>query len=626
MQRKKTMSEIIKDRSSIENEYKWDLTPLYASDSAWEEDILTLDKLISDAASFKGSLDSTGNIKKFFDASTALERKLSNLFTYASLRKSEDTRENDPQSMFSRIYAKYVQAQTELAFSDPEILALPEDVLKAIAADPLLDEYGMTMTRLLRRKPHTLSEKEERLIASFGEVLGAPGQIASALQDADLVYDSVKDKDGNTHELSQSNYILMQSDSDRALRENSFKSFYKTYRQHINTFAQTYAACVKASVAEGYAKNYASSLESHMAYENVPRSVYESLIKAVREKMGEMYKYVSLRKKILGVDELHYYDLYAPLAKGDKKSYSFDEAKKMLFEAVKPLGGRYRKVVEEAFANRWIDVYPNTGKQGGAYSSGSYDSYPYLMLNFVGTLDRVSTLAHEMGHSVHSYFSKQNQPPQDADYTIFVAEVASTVNENLLIEMLLEENKKKRKADPGNAALKEERMALLNQYLEGFKGTVYRQTMFAEFELKAHEAEERGEALTAECLSSIYLELIKDYFGPELVIDEEVKYEWARIPHFYTPFYVYKYATSYSAAVAVSESILNDAKAAGTGDECSYSNPSVKRFLEFLSMGGSMDPLDELRHAGVDLSVPGPIVYALEKFGKVLKEAEELLG
>lgn len=422
-------------------------------------------------------------------------------------------------------------------------------------------------------------QKEEALLAAFTETLGAPSKISESLQDADMTFESVTDSNGEVHELNQSNYILLQMSEDRTLRLNAFKSFYKGFKQHINTFAATYNGCIKEAVAEAQVRHYESSRAMSMAYEHVPGVVYDSLVDTVRKFMPEMYRYVRLRKQMLGLDELHYYDVYTPLVAGSSKSYTYEEAQQMVLDAVTPLGKDYVNRVKQAYKDRWIDVYPNNGKRGGAFSSGTYDSNPYILTSFTGTLDSVSTIAHEMGHSQHTWLSNHTQTPQNADYTLFVAEVASTVNENLLVEQLLQKT-----TEP------KERLALLNHYLEGFKGTVYRQTMFAEFERDAHAMAERGEAITVASMNTLYKNLIKDYFGEDLVIDDEVQYEWARIPHFYRPFYVYKYATSYCAAVALSEAILNNEDGA------------VKKYLEFLSMGGSAYPLDELKHAGVDFS------------------------
>lgn len=594
------MPETLKERSEIDKQYTWDLSRLFADDAAWEQALTQLDAQVAEVAAFAGRLTDAPTILQYLEASTALSRKLSDLYCYASLRHSEDTRAETAQSMYARVAAKYASAAAALSFAEPEILALPEQTLRAIVEDERLAGYRFLLEDLLRRKPHTLSAPEEKLLAAFSEVASAPSEISDSLQDADLVFDPVLDAAGQSHEVTGSNYILLQTSSDRTLRENAFRSYYKGYRQHINTFAATYSGAVKAATAEAAARHYPSSRAMAMAGENIPESVYDNLVDTVRAHLPAMYRYVSLRKRLLGVDELHYYDVYAPLVAENTKHYTYDEAQQMVLEAVAPLGEDYVREVRRGLSQRWVDVYPNKGKSGGAYSSGTYDSEPYIMMNFTGTLDSVSTLAHEMGHSMHSLLANRHQPPQYADYTLFVAEVASTVNENLMIEQLL-----KKEHDPAA------RLSLLNQYLENFKGTVFRQTMFAEFERDAHAMRERGEALSPAALNALYGKLVRDYFGPELAEDAEYALEWARIPHFYRPFYVYKYATGYSTAVALSEAILNEGA------------PAVKRYLEFLSMGGSAYPLDELRHAGVDLNTPAPIDAALNKFSRLLDDAED---
>lgn len=593
------MPDTLKERSEIDPQYQWDLTRLYKDDAAWEQTLAGLDKQVQAVAAFAGRLKDAQTIRDYLDASVTLSRTLSNLYCYASMRRSEDTRAEAAQSMYARISAAYAGAVAALSFAEPEILALPEETLQEIQKADCLKEYRFVLENLIRQKPHTLSAPEEKLLASLSEVMGAPADIADSLQDADLAFDSVKDEAGEEHQVTGSNYILLQTSSDRTLRENSFRSFYKTYRSHINTFAATYAGAVKAATAEAAARHYESSRAMSMAGENIPAEVYDNLVAAVRAHLPLMYRYVSLRKRLLGIKELHYYDVYAPLTGESNARYTYEQAKQMVLDAVAPLGEEYCAEVRRGFDARWVDVYPNKGKSGGAYSTGTYDSEPYIMTNFTGTLDSVSTLAHEMGHSMHSLLSRRHQPAQYADYTLFVAEVASTVNENLMIEQLLKTEERP-----------DVRLFLLNQYLENFKGTVFRQTMFAEFEREAHAMRERGEALSPAALNKLYGSLVKDYFGPELVMDEEVQLEWARIPHFYRPFYVYKYATGYSTAVALSEGILKEGE------------PARKRYLEFLSMGGSAWPLDELRHAGVDLTTPAPVNAALEKFGRLLDDAE----
>ena len=426
------MSEVIKERKEIEEQYKWDLTTLFESDEVWGKELERLDAMTEELAAYRGRLKSAPVIRRFLDAQTQMERLLSDLFAYASMRKSEDTRAEAAQNLYARIYRKYVQVSSALAFASPEILALPEEQLKEAAASDDLEPYRYNMEKLLREKAHMLSAEQEQLLAGFGEVFAAPREIAGNLQNADLTFADALDEKGEKREVSGANYILLQSSKDRTLRKNSFLSYYDGYRHHINTFAASYAGAVKGAVAEAAARKYASSREMYTAGENVPGSVYDNLIAAVRKFMPEMYRYVSLRKKLLGVDELHYYDLYAPLSDGVQKSYTYEQAQQMVLEAVKPLGEKYGEIVRQGYRDRWIDVFPNKGKQGGAYSSGTYDSNPFIMHNFTGTLDSVSTLAHEMGHSMHTWFSNHAQPPQYADYTLFVAEVASTVNENLM--------------------------------------------------------------------------------------------------------------------------------------------------------------------------------------------------
>lgn len=596
------MSNTIKERKDMDPQYMWDLSTLYKNDEEWSQAVTEIEERITKISKYQGKLNNAKTIRAFLDEDTQLGRLLSNYFCYASLRNCEDTRQSAGQAMEAKAYAVYTKYAQATSFAQPEILSLDEETLKAIVKDEQLAPYAFYMQKLLDEKPHVLSAKEEALLASFTEVLGAPGKISESLQDADMVFDDALDANGEAHEVTQSNYILLQMNEDRVLRKNAFESFYKGFRQHINTFAQTYSACVKEAVASAQVRHFDSSRAMSMAEEHVPVSVYDGLVETVRKFMPAMYRYVRLRKQILGLDELHYYDVYTPLVAGSSKKYTYEEAKQMVLDAVAPLGEDYVNRVRQAYQDRWIDVYPNVGKRGGAFSSGTYDSNPYILTSFTGTLDSVSTIAHEMGHSQHTWLSNHHQQPQNADYTLFVAEVASTVNENLLIEQLLAKT-----TDP------KERLALLNHYLEGFKGTVYRQTMFAEFEREAHAMAERGEALTAEALNQLYKGLIHDYFGDDLVIDDEVAYEWARIPHFYRPFYVYKYATSYSAAVALSEAILKDGESA------------VKKYLEFLSMGGSAYPLDELKHAGVDFTTSAPVERALTKFNDILDDVEETL-
>ncbi|MBQ6735225.1 MAG: oligoendopeptidase F [Lachnospiraceae bacterium] len=595
------MAEKLKERKDMDKRYFWDLTSLFKNDAAWEKALKELDKELPKIAQFQGKLKDAKTIARCYKTMTKIELKVENLFSYAHQRKDEDTRADKAQSMYARVFAKYVAINTASAYIEPEILSLPKAKLEKIAKDKALADFRYNMEKLLRAQPHTLSAEQENVLAQMGESFATPREVANTLMDADLVFAPVKDAKGKTQELTESNYILLQRSTDRTLRKNAFDGFYKTYGEHNNTFAATYAAQVKTDAAGARMRHFAGSRAAGMHNENIPAAVYDGLIKTIHKHMPTMYRYLKLRKKILGIRDLHYYDIYAPLAGAAAGHYTYEQAQKLVLEAVSVLGKEYTDTVKKAFRDRWIDVYPNRGKRGGAYSGGSYESNPYILLNYNGTLNDVSTLIHEMGHSMHSWYSKKHQPPQYAGYTIFVAEVASTVNENLLVETLLQRTKAPK-----------QRMALLNQYLEGFKATVFRQTMFAEFEMKAHAMQESGRALNATELNRLYLGLIKDYFGKDLIIDEAVQYEWSRIPHFYRPFYVYKYATGYSAAVALSDGILTKGDAA------------VKKYLEFLSLGGSCDPIDALKHAGVDLTKTAPIEQAMKKFARVLDEAEEV--
>ena len=592
----------VKERSEIQQQYKWDLTSLFESDEKWEEKLANLKGQQQVALSYQGKLDNAQTIYQYLKWDYSITSDLSDLFCYASLRHSEDTRDSSATSMYSRIYSLYVEISSASAFARPEILSLDDDKLKAIIEDDQLKDYKFMLEDLYREKKHTLSAKEEIVISSFGESFAAASEISESLRDSDLTFDDIIDGEGKKYPLSESSYIHYQMSDDRTLRKSAFESYYKTYKQHIHTFASAYRAQVKTAVTEARLRGYGSSREMSLSKNNIPLSVYDNLIESVHRHLNLMYRYLAIRKKLLSVDELHYYDVYAPLSKGSNKQYTYKQAQQMVLEAVSPLGKEYQKKVQQAFDEKWVDVYPNVGKSNGAYSSGTYHSNPYIMMNFNGSLDSVSTLAHEMGHSLHTYLTNSHQPVQYSDYSLFVAEVASTVNENLLIDQLLQ-----------NCNDPRERLALLNEYLEGFKGTVYRQTMFAEFEMKAHQMAQQGQSLDCDSLSEVYENLIKLYFGDELVIDPEVKYEWARIPHFFNPFYVYVYATGYTSAVAIKEGILKQGQSA------------VDRYLQFLSMGSSDYPLNELKHAGVDLTSSESIDRAFEKLEEILDDAEKTI-
>lgn len=600
------MAEQLQERSQIAEEYLWDLTKMFPDKEAWEVALAEITPLIEQVGTYQGTLgEGPEKLREYFDLIYSTDEKMNTIYGYAFQTKSQDTRQDVAQDMMSRAQSRYVQFIGAMSFADPELLELPEEQLNAYLKAECLAPYRHVLENTIRGKAHTLSAAEEAVIAAYGEISGAGGDVANMLMDADMTFDSIPNPENPEEQLpvTSSNYILLQSNTDRRIREASFRSFYKGFQSLNNTFATTYQTQVKEDALNARLRHYSSSRAMSLAANNIPESVYDSLVETVHKHMPTMYRYVALRKKLLDVDELHYYDLYAPLTGNLELRYTFDEAKEMLLKAIEPLGADYTSIVKRGLADRWIDVYPNVGKSSGAYSIGSKKDTPFIMMNFTGTLDSVSTLCHEMGHSIHTYLSNENQPAQYSDYALFIAEVASTVNENLLIERLLSENPDK-----------EMKLYLLNQYLESFKATVFRQTMFAEFEKLAHDRIEAGEALSASTLNNMYRDLIAQYFGPELVIDDEVQYEWSRIPHFYRSFYVYQYATGYSSAVALSEAILTEGE------------PAVKRYLEFLSMGSSVYPMEALAHGGVDLSTPAPVDRALEKFDRILTMAEELIA
>ena len=594
------MSEI-KTRAELDPALTWDLAPMYESDEAWEKEFSELDTLLQDFLKFQGHLaDSPAVLKQAFEADDALSLSIERLYVYSHLKADEDTGNSANQARHDRISARSAEISGECAWFQPELLAMDESRFNAYLEDETLAFYRRTLKEIGEERKHTLSAAEERILSLSSDVLGTPHKAFSLLNDADLRFPVIEDEKGEKIEVTHGNYIKLLESPARPVRKAAFEAVYDTYSGMKNTLAALLDGEVKIHVLDAQLRSFPSAIESSLFGDKVPVSVYENLIGAIHRNLPLIYRYFALRAKVLKLGKLDMYDIHTPLLPECRLEVSWEEAVKQVCDSLQVLGPEYHSAIGQAFENRWIDVPECRGKRSGAYSSGCFGSPPYMLLNFSGTLDSMFTLAHELGHSMHSYFSDRNQPYHYAGYRIFVAEVASTVNENLMIEQLLQ-----KESDPA------ERMALLAQYLENFKGTVYRQTMFAEFEMQAHRMAEQGEALNPAALNSLYLGLIRDYFGDELVIDDEVQYEWARIPHFYRPFYVYKYATGYSTATALSEGIRTEGE------------PAVKRYLEFLSMGGSRYPLDELKHAGVDLTTPAPVAAALEKFQRLLEDAEE---
>lgn len=594
----------VKDRKDIDVKDTWNLESIYANNELWEEDYAALEKDAAEFAKLKGAIEADiSKIPAVLDAYYGLHRRLSKLSVYARMRFDQDTADSTYQTMAAKIGSLGVKIGAASAFVEPEILSYSKEQLEAAEKEnERTAYYGRKIEEMLRGQEHTLDAEKEELLAAAGDMAEAPDDIFSVLMNADMKYPDIVLEDGTHLPLTNSTYISYMESPDRVVREGAFKTLYGQIAGLKNTFAAIYRGNLKQAKFYAQSRKYSSARAMYLADSNVPESVYDNLLSAVHEALPMMYRYVAVRKKVLGVDKLHMYDVYTPIVAAQNQTYEFEQAKQMVLEALKPMGEDYLSHAREGLENRWIDIYPNKGKKGGAYSWGCYDSQPFILLNYTKNLDSVFTLIHEMGHSIHSYYSRTAQDYAYSDYKIFVAEVASTCNECLLMHDLLEKTTDK-----------EQRKYLLNHYLDSFKGTLFRQTMFAEFEKNAHEYCAQGKPLTAEALSQMYLELNQKYFGPDMEKDEEIAYEWMRIPHFYTPFYVYQYATGYSAAVALSAKILKEGK------------PAVDAYMSFLKGGESKDPIDLLKMAGVDMTTEKPVADALALFGDLVTELETLV-
>lgn len=594
----------VKDRKDIDVKDTWNLESIYANNELWEADYAALEKDAAEFAKLKGAIEAdVSKIPAVLDAYYGLHRRLSKLSVYARMRFDQDTTDSTYQTMSAKIGSLGVKIGAASAFVEPEILSYSKEQLEAAEKEnERTAYYGRKIEEMLRGQEHTLDAEKEELLAAAGDMAEAPDDIFSVLMNADMKYPDIVLEDGTHLPLTNSTYISYMESPDRAVREGAFKTLYGQIASLKNTFAAIYRGNLKQAKFYAQSRKYSSARAMYLADSNVPESVYDNLLSAVHEALPMMYRYVAVRKKVLGVDKLHMYDVYTPIVAAQNQTYEFEQAKQMVLEALKPMGEDYLSHAREGLENRWIDIYPNKGKKGGAYSWGCYDSQPFILLNYTKNLDSVFTLIHEMGHSIHSYYSRTAQDYAYSDYKIFVAEVASTCNECLLMHDLLEKTTDK-----------EQRKYLLNHYLDSFKGTLFRQTMFAEFEKTAHEYCAQGKPLTAEALSQMYLELNQKYFGPDMEKDEEIAYEWMRIPHFYTPFYVYQYATGYSAAVALSAKILKEGK------------PAVDAYMSFLKGGESKDPIDLLKMAGVDMTTEKPVADALTLFGELVAELEALV-
>lgn len=592
----------IRNREEIPAQDKWAIEDLYPTDEAWEQELATLSADQEALTAFAGRLGESG--QTLFDYLRCMEEfqaKSELLGNYCMRKADEDTRDPTYQAMSGKYMNLVISISAACSFDTPEIMAIPDETLDRFYREcPQLERYRRFLTDLRRRKAHILSPQEEKLLAAAGEMSQSPDAIFGAFADADLKFPDAVDAQGGRHPLTMGTYVALEESPDRVLRKSAYENIYDAYGSFRNTTAAMLNAQNKQLQFFADARKYDSALDASLDESNVPTAVYHNLIDAVHQNLDKLHRYVSLRKRLLGLEDLRFYDMLIPVLPGFDKKYSFAEAKQIVYDALKPLGEDYRTVLRQGMDNGWVDVYQNVGKRGGAYSAGTA-VHPLVLMNYTGNLDSVLTLAHEMGHAMHSYLSYKNQNFIDANYVLFVAEVASTCNESLMMRYLLDKTTDKK-----------ERAYLINQYLDQFKGTLYRQAMFAEFERTLGQMTKEGRTLTADALCAEYKRLNKVYYGPDLVVDDRSAMEWARIPHFYYDYYVYQYATGFSAAVALSSRILKEGE------------PAVKDYLNFLSGGCSKSPIDLLKGAGVDMTGPEPVNEALKLFGQLLDELEEL--
>ncbi|EGT4785919.1 TPA: oligoendopeptidase F [Clostridioides difficile] len=591
------------DRSIIEEKYKWKIDKMYSSKEEIEKDISKVKNLIQEVKEYKGKLsESKENLYKVLNISESASRIVQNLYVYTHMKQHEDTRINDNQGRATKTEMLSTDLGVATSYIVPEILAIEENKLSEYLKDEKLSFYTKYIKDILRDKPHTLSEREEEILAATSELSTIPENVYDMLAYADMEFPEIEDEEGNKVKLSHSNYSLFIKSKNSRVRKDAFEGEFSTYEKYKNTFASTLYGGIKSEIFYAKTRKYNSAIEASLFSDDVSLDVYNNLISAIDKSIPNLNKYVELKKKFLGLNEIHMYDLYVPLTDKFDMDIPYDKAQDIILEALKPLGEEYLKVIKSAFDEGWIDVYDNEGKKGGAYSWGSYDSHPYILMSYKNDLNSLFTLIHELGHSVHSHYSRTSQPFLYSDYKIFVAEVASTLNELLLINYLLE-----------NSKSKDETIYLLNYYLEQFRTTVHRQTMFAEFEKIVHQRVESGEPLTADEFTNIYYKLNEKYYGKSAIVDKQIGIEWARIPHFYSNFYVYKYATGFSAASALSQQILSEGSTA------------VDRYINFLKSGGSEYPLEQLKSAGVDMTKKESIEEALNVFAELVNKLEKEL-
>ncbi|MEA4922641.1 MAG: oligoendopeptidase F [Eubacteriaceae bacterium] len=591
----------LKQRNELDKKYMWDIEDMYSSSSQWEKDLAESETLAKEYASYRGRLtESSGTLLAAFKLKDELWLKLERVYVYAHMKKDEDNRVEASQSMNDKAGAMIAKVSALTSFSTPELLSSDEKTLLGyIDEEPGLEMYRFAIEDLLREKDHVLSHDEENILAQMGEVLPATNEIFTMLNNAEMDFGTVKNEDGEDVQLTHGNYITFMQSHDRNVRKSAYEAMYGAFKKLINTIATAYSYNTKTDVVTARIRKYDSARAAALSGDNIPADVYDNLVDTVNRNLPVLHRYIDIRKKLLGVDELKMHDVYVPLIEMPKKEIPYEQALDIIEEGLAPLGDEYLDRMKKGFASGWVDVYENEGKTSGAYSFGSYDSKPYILLNYTNTLQDVFTVVHEMGHSMHSSYTRESQPFIYGGHSIFTAEVASTVNENLLMKHLIAKEK-----DP------EMKKYLLNMHIEEFRTTLFRQTMFAEFENMTHAAVERGETLTAGRMCEKYNELNAKYFGPSLSEDDMIRYEWARIPHFYNAFYVYKYATGYSAAAAISDIILKDGS---------------KDYIEFLKTGESNYPIDLLKIAGVDMGTAGPVEKAMNAFSDLVEEFERLV-
>ncbi|MDG4656641.1 oligoendopeptidase F [Ectobacillus antri] len=604
MSEQKTVNKLPR-REELDKAYMWKLEDIFASDQEWEKEFEQVKGLLPKLVDFKGKLgESSQQLLEMLQYQDEVSLRLGKLYTYAHMRYDQDTTNSFYQALNDRATNLYTELSSSTAYIVPEILAVPEEKLQAFLTENKdLALYAHYLEEINRQRPHVLSENEEAILAQASDALRTASNTFGMLNNADLKFPEITDENGEEVEVTHGRYIRFLESEDRRVRHDAFKAVYDTYDQYRNTLASTLSGAVKRNNFYARVRKYGSARQAALANNSIPESVYDQLVDTVNDNLHLLHRYIDIRKRALGVDELHMYDLYTPLVKEVKMEVSYEEAQELLLKSLAVLGDEYVEILKQAYADGWVDVYENKGKRSGAYSSGAYGTNPYILMNWHDNVNNLFTLAHEFGHSVHSYYTRKHQPYVYGDYSIFVAEVASTCNEALLNDYLLKTTDDKKK-----------RLYLLNHYLEGFRGTVFRQTMFAEFEHLIHMKAQEGEALTPDLLTELYYNLNKKYFGNNLVIDEEIGLEWSRIPHFYYNYYVYQYATGFSAATALSKQILEEGE------------PAVRRYIDnFLKAGSSDYPIEVLKKAGVDMTSSKPMQDALQVFAEKLDELEQLL-